>query len=225
MAFDIRPRIRRAFRLALRRRDLTDAEIDDELRFHIDMRVARLVSQGTPAREAIAEARGRFGRSWDEAVERLHEAGHAREERLTLHERLDGWWNDLRYATRNLVRQRSFALVVIVTFALGIGANVTLLASSTVFCCRRHLVSRTLTSLTTSRSRSLDPIGPHIARFTTLWSRRSVRIRPCSLRSARRQKRGSTPSGAAVTRRRFAQAWCPDPISQCCTRVQRLGDC
>src|SRR4029453_3936625 len=125
MGFDIRPRIRRAFRLALRRRDLTDEEIDEELRFHVDMRVAQLVARGLAPREAVAEARSRFGRSWDDAVQRLHEAGQQREEGLTMHERLDGWWNDLRYATRTLVRQRGFALVVIATFALGISANVT----------------------------------------------------------------------------------------------------
>jgi len=126
MGFDIRPRIRRAFRLALRRRDLTDAEIDEELRFHIDMRVAQLLARGLTRPEAIAEARTRFGRSWDDAVERIHEAGHLREERLVMRERLDAWWSDGRYATRTLVRQRAFALVVIATFALGIGANVTM---------------------------------------------------------------------------------------------------
>ncbi len=126
MRFDIRSRIRRAFRLALRRRDLTDADIDEELRFHIDMRVAQLVAQGLTPYEAVAEARGRFGRSWDEAVERLHRVGREREERLAMRERLDGWWHDVRYAARTLVRQRGFALVAAATFALGIGANVTM---------------------------------------------------------------------------------------------------
>jgi predicted permease len=126
MRFHIRPRIRRAFRLALRRRDLTDAEIDEELRFHIDMRVAQLVARGLTPQEAVEDARSRFGRSWDDAVDRLHEAGHLREERLAMRERLDAWWHDVRYAARTLVRQRGFALVVTATFALGIGANVTM---------------------------------------------------------------------------------------------------
>lgn len=43
-----------------------------------------------------------------------------------MRERFDGWWHDMRYAARTLVRQRGFALVVIATFALGIGANVTM---------------------------------------------------------------------------------------------------
>src|SRR4029450_10011610 len=33
---------------------------------------------------------------------------------------------DVRYAARTLVRQRGFAVVVVLTFALGIGANVTM---------------------------------------------------------------------------------------------------
>lgn len=126
MRFDIRPRIRRAFRLALRRQDLTDAEIDDELRFHIEMRVAQLVARGLTPQQAVEQARSRFGRSWDEAVDRIHEAGHLREERLAMRERLDACWHDVRYAARTLVRQRGFALVVTATFALGIGANVTM---------------------------------------------------------------------------------------------------
>ena len=38
VGFDIRPSIRRAFRLALRRPDLTAAEVDDEIRFHIQLK-------------------------------------------------------------------------------------------------------------------------------------------------------------------------------------------
>jgi hypothetical protein len=37
MSFDIRPKIRRAFQLALRRRDLVDAEVDAELQAHVDL--------------------------------------------------------------------------------------------------------------------------------------------------------------------------------------------
>src|SRR5262245_16779030 len=126
MGYNIRPRIRRAFRLSLRRRDLTDAEIDDELRFHIEMRVVQLIARGLTPSEAAAEARTRFGQSWDEAIGRIHEAGNLREDRLAMRERLDGWWHDVRYAARTLVRQRGFAVVVVLTFALGIGANVTM---------------------------------------------------------------------------------------------------
>jgi hypothetical protein len=106
MAFDIRPRIRRAFRLALRRPDLTDAEIDEELRFHVAMRVAQLVAQGLTPEQADEQARRRFGVSWDDAIRRIHRAGRRRENRRQMRERLDAWWHDVRHAARTLVRQR-----------------------------------------------------------------------------------------------------------------------
>jgi hypothetical protein len=64
MGFDIRPRIRRAFRLALRRRDLTAAEVDEELRFHIQSRIDQLVARGLTreqARPRHTRASGRSG--------------------------------------------------------------------------------------------------------------------------------------------------------------------
>ena len=126
MPFSIRPRVRRAFRLALRRRDLTKDEIDEELRFHVDSRVEQLMARGLTREEATRSAHERFGAPWPYAVSRLHAAGQLREERLDMRERLDAWWHDLRYATRTLSRQRGFAFVVITTFALGIGANATM---------------------------------------------------------------------------------------------------
>jgi predicted permease len=126
MTRGIRPRIRRAFRLALRRGDLTDAEVDEELRFHVDMRVAQLVARGLTSDEARAEARRRFGASWDDAVSRIHEAGHLREERLAMRERFEAAVHDMSYATRTLARQPAFAALVVLTFALGIGANATM---------------------------------------------------------------------------------------------------
>jgi len=41
MGLRIRPGIRRAFRLALRRRDLTEREVEEELRTHFALRVAQ----------------------------------------------------------------------------------------------------------------------------------------------------------------------------------------
>ena len=126
MGFEIRPRIRRAFRLALRRSDLTAAEIDEELRFHIESRIDQLVARGLTRDQASAEARRRFGISWDDAVARVHDAGHAREERLDMTERLDAAWRDFTYAVRTLWRHSAFSIVVVLTFALGIGANATM---------------------------------------------------------------------------------------------------
>ena len=126
MAFDIRPRIRRAFQLALRRRDLVDAEVDAELAAHVDLRVSQLMARGLTREQAEGEARRRFGESWAVAVHTVKSAGQRRESRLSFRERLDGVRSDLRYAGRTLLRQPGFACVVVLTFALGIGANATI---------------------------------------------------------------------------------------------------
>ena len=126
MRFDIRPRIRRAFRLALRRADLSDREIEEELRTHVSLRAAQLVERGQTPAEAERQALSRLGGSWEDALSRLSAAGRVRDGRLQARERIDAVWGDLRYAIRTLLRQPAFGLVVVLTFALGIGANATM---------------------------------------------------------------------------------------------------
>jgi predicted permease len=117
----LRPRIRRAFRLAVRRSDWTDADVDEELQLHLDLRVEQLVRSGWTRDDAEAEARRRFGPSWNDAVRHLHRSGQAREERLAMRERLDSIWRDVRYSARALRRSPRFAITAVVTLALGLG--------------------------------------------------------------------------------------------------------
>ena len=56
MRFGIRPHIRRAFRLALRRPDLSEREIEEELRTHVALRTAHLVARGLTPTEAERQA-------------------------------------------------------------------------------------------------------------------------------------------------------------------------
>jgi predicted permease len=126
MDFDIRPRIRRAFRLAVGRSDLTRADIDEELRGHLALRIAQLEARGLTRADAEREALERLGGSWEEAYARLRDAAKSRDERLRLRERLDAARSDLTYAARTLTRQPGFAFVVVLTFALGVGANATM---------------------------------------------------------------------------------------------------
>jgi putative ABC transport system permease protein len=126
VALDVRPTIRRAFRIAVRRRDLVEAEVDAELQSHVELRIAQLMTRGLTREQAEAEARRRFGVSWAEAVRRLHDAGNQREARLDMRERLDAVWSDVTYAVRTALRQPAFSVVVVLTFALGIGANATI---------------------------------------------------------------------------------------------------
>ena len=94
-----------------------DRQMDDEMRFHIDMEVRDLMSQGIPHDEAERRARAHFG-----GLTRYREEGQA-----VLGTK---WFSDLvqdiRYARRSLGHNRGFALVSILTLGLAIGASTTI---------------------------------------------------------------------------------------------------
>ena len=121
----VRPRVRRLFRLAVRRPDRAVAEMDDEIRFHLEMRVAQLVQQGWTHEAALVQAQRMFG-DFPEMRRSLHEAARRREEILTMSDKFDALRHDVDYALRQIARAPGLALAVIGTFALGIGANATM---------------------------------------------------------------------------------------------------
>src|SRR4051812_47374287 len=121
----VRPRVRRLFRLAIRRPAQAAAEMDDEIRFHLDMRVSQLVAHGWAPDAALAEAMRLFG-PFPEMRRSLHAAVRRREEILTMSDTFDALRHDVLYALRQIVRAPGLAVAIVATFALGIGANATM---------------------------------------------------------------------------------------------------
>ena len=123
-----RPGIPRAFRIALRRREEIADEVRDEIEHHVQLTVESLVAAGYTAEDARAEALHRLGDapSLDHVHRRLLPSAQRREDRMRFQQRMGAIGDDTRYALRQLRRAPGFAAAVIITFALGIGANATM---------------------------------------------------------------------------------------------------
>ena len=112
-----------------------EADVEDEITFHLDMRERELIAMGMSPAAARDEARRRFGDlARLQAQLQTLESDHSRS--ASRQAAWNTFQSDVAFVVRTLVRQPMFTLSVILTLGLSIGANASIFSAVSAYLLR-----------------------------------------------------------------------------------------
>ncbi len=96
-----------------------EADVREELRFHIETKTRELIDGGISPEDARREALRRFG-DVGEVKDLCRTIGEEQVRKARIKDRIGSWWYDISHAIRALLRAPRFALVALLTLAGGL---------------------------------------------------------------------------------------------------------
>jgi putative ABC transport system permease protein len=105
-----------------------DADIDDEMRFHLETRIDELVERGLSPHAARAQALEEYG-DMPAIRKQLREIDRRTHGRRESAERWDALVRDVRFAARTLRRSPAFTTIAVVCVALGVCVTTTIFSA------------------------------------------------------------------------------------------------